>query len=163
MQTHQLSEKQRKLLEESRIASVATIDSAGFPHLTSVWFLFEDEALYLAIPSRSAKGRNLEQNRRLAVMIDARRAYAEAGITAIGEGEILSGSTAVPYVQRLHEKYLTREALQDPDVGPAFAAMDDIAVRLTPKRWISWDMAELDAQAFGGRMARQRYLKDIEP
>lgn len=151
------------MLKERRIASVATIDAHGMPHLTSVWFLYEEGSLYLAIPSASAKGRNLARNPRIAVMIDIREHYREAGLTAIGNAEILSGEAASPVVERLHRKYLTDSALEDPGVGPVFAAVDDIAVRLQPARWIAWDMAELDGQAFGGAIARNRYLRDLAP
>jgi nitroimidazol reductase NimA-like FMN-containing flavoprotein (pyridoxamine 5'-phosphate oxidase superfamily) len=139
------------------------LDADGFPHLTSVWFLFDGECLYLAIPSSSAKAKNLMRNRQIAVMVDVRTSYAESGITAVGKAEIIGGEDAVPVVRRLHEKYLTDEALQDPQVGPAFAAIDDIAIQLKPTKWIAWDMAELDSQAFGGIMSQNRYLKDIVP
>jgi nitroimidazol reductase NimA-like FMN-containing flavoprotein (pyridoxamine 5'-phosphate oxidase superfamily) len=129
--------------------------------VTATWFLYEDGCLYLAIPSSSAKGRNLMRNPRIAVMIDVRSSYAEAGLTASGEAEIISGDEAARIVQRVHQKYLTSQALADPQVGPAFAAMDDMAVRLKPAKWISWDMAELDAQLFSGAMSRNRYLKDL--
>jgi len=158
-----LNEKQTKILQERRIASVAAIDGDGMPHLTAVWFLYEDEYIYLAIPSSSAKAKNLVNNKRIAVMVDARFSYEQSGITAIGEAEIVSGEEAVPIVRRLHQKYLTSEALEDTLVGPAFAAMDDIAVRLKPTKWISWDMAEMDSQAFGGVMSQNRYLKEIVP
>ncbi len=158
-----LTDKQIKMLQEPRIASVATIDPAGMPHLTSVWFLYEEDQLVLGTPSKSAKARNLQVNPRIAIMIDARKSYEEAGLTAIGEAEIIEGEEAALIVQRLHEKYLTPDGLSDPQVGPAFAAMDDIAIRLTPSRWLSWDMAELDTLAFGGAMARNQYFKGVVP
>jgi PPOX class probable F420-dependent enzyme len=159
----QPSEKQKRLLEERRIASVATMGPDGTPHLTSVWFLFENETLYLAISSSSSKGRNLARNPKIAVMIDVRVSYEEAGLTAIGEAEIVSGEEAKLIVERVHAKYLTPTALRDPQVGPVFAAFDDIAVKLKPIKWLSWDMNELDQSAFGGAMARNRYLKAIDP
>lgn len=157
------TEKQKRILKERRIASVATLSPDGTPHLTSVWFLYENETLYLAVPSSSAKGKNLAKNPKIAVMIDVRVSYQEAGLTAIGEVEIISGKEAASIVQRVHEKYLSPDALADPQVGPVFAAIDDIAVKLTPIRWLSWDMSELDQQVFGGAMSRNRYLKDIDP
>lgn len=96
-------------------------------------------------------------------MVDVRVSYEESEITAIGEAEIVSGDEAVPIVRRLHRKYLTDEALQDDLVGPAFVAMDDVAIRLKPLRWISWDMAGMDFQALGGALAENRYLNDIVP
>lgn len=156
------NEKQKLLLAERRIASVATIGADGAPHLTSVWFLYEGGVIYLAIPSSSAKGKNLAGNPKIAVMIDVRESYREAGLTAIGEVEFLSGEEAAPIVRRIHEKYLSSDALNDPQVGPVFAVIDDVAVKLVPQRWLSWDMGELDQQAFGGAISRNAYLKEID-
>lgn len=159
----QPDEHQLDLLAMRRIASVATINPDGGPHLTSVWFLYENGSLYLAIPSSSVKGRNLKRSPQIAVMIDVRRSGGEKGLTAMGEAEIIEGDEAAAIVHRVHEKYLTADGLQDPQVGPVFAAVDDIAVKLVPDKWISWDMAQLDAQAFGGAIYRNGYLKELEP
>jgi len=157
------TEKQTRILQERRIASVATISPDGSPHLTSVWFLYENETLYLAIQSSRTKGRNLAGNPKIAVMIDVRVSYEEAGLTAIGEAEIITGEEAKLIVRRVHEKYLTPAALADRQVGPIFAAIDDIAVKLTPTKWLCWDMSKLDQQGFGGAISRNRYLKAIDP
>src|SRR5262245_6678333 len=114
----QLTETQKQILRERRIASVATVSADGSPHLVSVWFLYENEELYLAIPSSSSKGRNLAANPKIAVMIDVRVSYKEAGLTAIGEAKVVSGDEAKLIVRRVHEKYLTANALADPQVGP---------------------------------------------
>lgn len=158
----QPDESQLKLLEERRIASVATIDPTGTPHLTAVWFLYQDGALYLAIPSSSVKGRNLANDARIAVMIDVRQSGKESGLTAIGKAELIRGAEAAPIVRRLHEKYISPQGLADPRVGPVFAGIDDVAVRVAPTRWISWDMRELDEHVFGGAMTENGYLKEID-
>lgn len=161
--TKQPTPAQLELLAQRRIVAVATVGADGAPHLTATWFLYEDGALYLAIPSGSAKGRNLARNGRVAVMIDVRVAGREAGVTGIGRAELLAGADAEPVVQRLHRKYLTDDGLADPRVGPVFAAVDDLAVKLNPDRWISWDMGELDQQAFSGAIMQNGYLREIEP
>lgn len=96
-------------------------------------------------------------------MVDVREKARECGLTAIGEAELMTGQVAASIVQRLHEKYISPEGLSDPQVGPVFAAIDDTVVRLQPNRWISWDMAELDQQVFGGAMTRNGYLKTVAP
>ena len=40
------------------------------------------------------------------------------------------------------------------DARRVFASFDDVTLRLTPVSWIAWDMAALDAQALGGRLAK---------
>lgn len=152
-----------EILIQRRIASVATIDSNGFPHVTSVWFYYDEGVFWLAIPSSSAKAKNLSQNNKIAIMIDVRVAGKEFGITASGECDILRGEAAEEAVKLIHSKYLTEDGVSDPDVGPAFAAFDDMVIRLVPSKWISWDMAALDQAAFGGKLGSNSYLKQIEP
>jgi len=67
--------------------------------------------------------------------------------------EILSGENAKEWNARIHGRYLSPAALADPQVGPFFAAFDDICIRVRPESWTWWDMAELDAMVLGGRFA----------
>lgn len=159
----ELNDRQRELLDERRVASVVTLSEDGLPHVTSVWFLHEDGAFLIAIPSKSAKGRNLERDPRMALMLDRRVAYEETGFSVVGHADVLTGDEAATAVHRIHEKYLTDEALADPAIGGIFAAVDDIAIRLVPERRISWDMPGLDDLAFGGRISGTRALRPLEP
>jgi hypothetical protein len=47
---------------------------------------------------------------------------------------------------------MSAAAMSDPRIEPVFASFDDVTIRLSPTSWTSWDMAALDAQAFGGRL-----------
>ena len=55
--------------------------------------------------------------------------------------------------QRIHRRYLSPAALADPQVGPIFAAFDDVAIRLTPSQWLWWSMGDADAAYFGGKIS----------
>ncbi len=156
-----MNENLKSLLNERRIASVVTMYPDGLPHVTSVWFLYEEGELYIAIASNSAKGVNLQQDSRIALSVDARQCYEEVGVSVCGRAEIITGEAAEPIVKRLCEKYLTDEALADTVVGPAFVGMSDLLVRIKPERWISWDMASLDQQFLEGRMKASNYLKPV--
>ena len=96
-----------------------------------------------------------------AVWIWFGKRYEETGFIVCGNAEILTGEDASDVVRRVHQKYLTDEAMQDPAVGGVFAAIDDIAIRLKPTRWISWDMPDLDQQAFGGRLRTNESMKTL--
>lgn len=137
------------LLDERRIAALTTFSADGLPHVTAVWFLHEDGALYIATSLQTSKGRNLQRDPRAALCIESRLVGQESGISACGEVELLSGDEAAPIAQRINSKYLTQAALEHPVVGPTFEAMSDLVIKLVPKRWISWDMAELGAELFG--------------
>jgi hypothetical protein len=47
---------------------------------------------------------------------------------------------------------MSAAALSDPKIGPVLSSFDDITIRIKPASWTTWDMATLDAQAFGGRL-----------
>ena len=136
-------------LDERRISTLTTFSADGLPHVTAVWFLYEDGALYVATSVQTSKGRNLQRDPRAALCIESRAPGQENGISACGEVELLTGEAAAPIAQRLNAKYLTQAALDHPVVGPSFMAMSDLVVKLVPERWISWDMAELGAELFG--------------
>ena len=153
------------LLEERRIGTLTTYSEDGMPHVTAVWYLYEEGALYIATSLTTGKGRNLQRDPRMALCIESREAGKESGMTAVGHAELITGADALPLARRINGKYLTDEALAHPVLGPAFVDMSDLVIRLTPERWISWDMAEMGELLFAGSdepIDEARYFKPIE-
>lgn len=145
-------EKRQALLQSRRIATLATENEDGSIHLTAVWFLFEEPHFYISTFSASRKARNAAARPNISVMVDARRAAEERGVSASGRVEILHGQESKEINQRIHARYMSTEALADPGVGPVMENMSDITLRLTPGSWVSWDEKELDAQVFSGKL-----------
>jgi len=153
----------RHLLDGRYIASFATHNPNGLLHIVAVWFWFDGEDIYVATSSRSRKARNLQANPQVAVMIDARDPIASYGVTVTGTAQVLTGESSRKYNAEIHRKYLSQTALADPKVGPAFAAWDDVTVRLTPGSMIAWDMRQADQQVFGGAFKNNpTYLLPLE-
>jgi hypothetical protein len=111
----------------------------------AVWFI--------ATSSKTRKARNVVARPKASLMVDARKPGTERGATAAGRVELISGGVSHEINRRLHSRYLSEAAMSDPHVGPVFESFDDVTIRLTPVSWIAWDMAVLDAQALGGRLA----------
>ena len=151
------------LLDERRIATMTTFSSDGLPHVTAVWYLYEDGALYVATNADTSKGRNLRRDPRMALCIESREAGREAGLSACGEATLLEGASAAPIAHQINAKYLTEAAFEHPLVGPAFEEMSNLVIRLVPKRWISWDMAALGQQLFGDAVDESLYFKPLLP
>ncbi len=144
--------KIEKLLAGRHIAALATINPDGSPQLTAVWYLYEDGKLYIATSSQLRKARNITARPQASLMVDTRRGGADRGVTAIGRAELISGDAAQAIALRLHRRYLSEAALADPQIGPVFAAFDDVVIRLTPDRWLWWDTADVDAAYFAGKL-----------
>ena len=146
------------LLNERRIATLTTFSENGMPHVTAVWFLWQDGALYIATSHHTSKGRNLMRDARMALCIESREDGRESGMSASGEAELLTGDAAAPLAKRINSKYLTPKAMEHPVVGPAFIGMSDLVVKLVPQKWISWDMAEMGAELFTPDMNPQEFF-----
>ena len=144
----------QELLRGRYIATLGTQNADGTIHLTAVWYVFEDGCLYVATASRTQKSRNVVARPKASLMVDARKPGKERGVTAAGKVEVISGAQSQKINRSIHSRYLSAAAISDPQVGPVFAAFDDVTLRLTPISWITWDMAVLDAQALGGRLGK---------
>ena len=153
MPTRTLDPALQELLRGRYIATFGTENSDGSIHLTAVWYLFESGSLYVATSSKSRKARNVAARPRASLMVDVRRPGAERGVTAAGRVDMITGDQSQEINRRIHCRYMSAAAISDPHIGPVFASFDDVTIRLAPESWTTWDMAALDAQALGGRLA----------
>ncbi len=153
MPTQTLDLRFQQLLQGRYIATFGTENADGTIHLTAVWYLFEDGCLFVATSSKSRKARNVVVRPKASLMVDVRKPGAERGVTTAGTVELISGKQSQQINRRIHSRYMSPAAISDSHVGPVFASFDDVTMRLTPVSWTTWDMAELDAQALGGRLA----------
>jgi PPOX class probable F420-dependent enzyme len=154
MPTQTLDPALQEFLRGRHIATLGTENADGTILLIAVWYLFESGSLFIATSSKSKKVRNVAARPKASLMVDARKPGSERGVTAAGRAEVISGDQSRDINRRIYERYLSAAAISDPHVGPVFASMDDVTIRLTPVSWISWDLAAVDAQAFGGRLGR---------
>jgi general stress protein 26 len=148
----QLDPSLHELLQRRLIATLATKNADETIHLTAVWFLFEENSFYIATSSETKKARNILAKPKASLMVDLRKPGTERGITAACKAELLSGDRSKQLNRRIHSRYLSAAAMADPGIEPVFASFDDVTIRLTLESSFSWDMATLDAQAFGGRL-----------
>jgi PPOX class probable F420-dependent enzyme len=152
MLTQTLDPTLQELLKGRHIATLGTESPDGSIHLTAVWYLFEDNYLFVATSSKSRKARNIAVRAKASLMVDVRKPGAERGVNGAGKAELISGDQSTEINRRIHGRYMSEKAMADPHIAPVFAAFDDVTIRITPNSWIAWDMAALDAQVFGGRL-----------
>jgi nitroimidazol reductase NimA-like FMN-containing flavoprotein (pyridoxamine 5'-phosphate oxidase superfamily) len=154
MATPTLDLNLQKLLLGCYIATLGTENGDGSIHLTAVWYLFEDGHLYIATSSKSRKARNIHARAKASLMVDVRKPGAERGVNGSGKAELISGEQSKQINLRIHNRYLSAAAIADPQIEPVFASFDDVTIRIAPTSWTVWDMAILDAQAFGGKLGK---------
>jgi hypothetical protein len=137
------------LLEGRYIATLATQNADGSSHLTAVWFLHRDGAIYVGTYGQSPKVRNAEERPHGSILIDV-RGFELSGAAASGPLSVLRGAEARELNDAIAAKYLTDQGLADEAVGGAIRASDDVTIRLDPARWRTWSTAD----DFGGAYER---------
>jgi PPOX class probable F420-dependent enzyme len=58
-----------RYLLDAPVASLATIGSSGFPQLTEIWFLFDDDEIKLSLNTSRVKTRNLRRRPQCSLLL----------------------------------------------------------------------------------------------
>jgi PPOX class probable F420-dependent enzyme len=138
-----LTDPQRRFLDRSRVAHLATADRSGTPHLVPVCFCLDGASLYITVdekPKRSdvelKRLRNIRENNAVAVTVDR---WDEdwtrlAWIMLRGPAEILAEGVEHDQAQvQLRQRYPQYRSM---DLAP----LPVIAVRI--QRVLSWGALE---------------------
>jgi nitroimidazol reductase NimA-like FMN-containing flavoprotein (pyridoxamine 5'-phosphate oxidase superfamily) len=133
----------RRMFGGLPVASVATVNADGSPHVVPLWFVWPEDALYVSTRRPSRTWSNAERDPRVSIAIDVGRGWAElAGVTVAGRAEPMPAEH--PGMRRpisaWHEKY--RSLLS----GEGFARFTEevtslVFLRVAPAELRSWDHA----------------------
>ena len=125
-------------LKRPLVVSFATVRPDGSPHLTPIWYEYEDGRFYFFVGSTTVKARNLRQDRRVALCIAT---HDEPYRYVIVEGtcEILREQVD-QRARSISTRYYREER------GPKFAqevldAGESVVPRVTPTRLLSENVA----------------------
>ncbi|MEU5879963.1 PPOX class F420-dependent oxidoreductase [Spirillospora sp. NPDC047279] len=145
-----------RFLEEQRVATLATVDSSGRPHLVAMWYAVVDGALWFETKAKSQKAVNLRRDPRVTVMVEAGHTYdALRGVSLEGAATIVDDADALWAVGvNVWERY---NGPYSDEVKPLVEYMlhNRVAVRLDVERVRSWDHRKLglDPLPLGGTTA----------
>jgi len=134
-----------RFLAEPREACLATNRADGWPHLSPVWFLYEDGVAFFELGQSRIHLKNLRRDPRASLMIeqDDRPTHGwratVRGVVLRGPVELIDDETAVAdYGLRIDGRYLGA-SIDDPALDEATEPEEYTLVRLTPSARVSWD------------------------
>jgi PPOX class probable F420-dependent enzyme len=134
---------------------LATLNADGSMHLTPVWYLFADECLFVETAATDRKVRNILARPQASLLVDSRRRPgAEQWVSASGTAEIIRGERSQAINAQIQQRYLTKAGIEEPRVGPVFAAASEVTIGLTPQAWRAFDLKRIDEQWFGGLLGQ---------
>ena len=113
-----------ELLESAAVATIATINADGSPHLTLAWVGVEDGEIVLGTLGDQRKLRNLRRDPRIALTIQSDRINAwglREYLVLEGTARVTEGGAAA-LLQRLARTYIAPDAVFPamPDPPPGF-------------------------------------------
>ncbi|MGH7825217.1 MAG: TIGR03618 family F420-dependent PPOX class oxidoreductase [Candidatus Binatia bacterium] len=151
-----LSDSMREFLNGRHYATLGTLNEDGSIHLTPVLYLFQDGCLFVSTAVSDRKVKNILTRPQASLVVDSRHTQgSELWVSASGTAEIIRGERSKQINTKIGERYLTKAGLEDPRVGPVFAAAGEATISLTPDWWRSWEFKSLDDQYFGGILGQK--------
>jgi nitroimidazol reductase NimA-like FMN-containing flavoprotein (pyridoxamine 5'-phosphate oxidase superfamily) len=121
-------------------ARFATLDAEGFPHVTPLWFVWEDGAFHLTSYSDRPHLRRLAANPRAGLCVDVERPAREDGerpnlqVRATGRAELFPDEGGA-WTRRIDEKYVRAPA--GASHASARTAHPRVVIRLRPNRLLA--------------------------
>jgi nitroimidazol reductase NimA-like FMN-containing flavoprotein (pyridoxamine 5'-phosphate oxidase superfamily) len=121
-------------------ARLATLDRQGFPHITPLWFVWENEAFFMTSICDRPHLRRLSRNPRAGLCIDVEEPERDDGqrpnrqVRAVGNVELLPDRES-KWTRRITEKYVRGPAATK--MLAARAADDRILICLRPARLVA--------------------------
>lgn len=131
----ELSERARAFLREKRFAVLGTIDADGTPHLTTMWYLLEEDGTILMnTKAGRVKERHMRRDPRISVCVAHEYDY----VTLSGSVEIIDDpETAQRDIYRLASRYHGEEKARR-QVQDKFSREQRVTLRLKPERIIEY-------------------------
>jgi hypothetical protein len=129
------------LLSAPGIAKLGTANPKNNqPHVTPVWFEWDEESLWISAFISTRKAREVSQNPRISVLIDDHTPGKPArAVLMEGLAELIVDPKLVQArALHLYTKYLGEEGVKDP--GPASWVVDpeNRIIKLTPQKIFAW-------------------------
>ncbi|MFN8160981.1 MAG: pyridoxamine 5'-phosphate oxidase family protein [Solirubrobacterales bacterium] len=131
-------------LERSRTIRFATANEDGSIYLSPLWFVVDDEHIYIPVDAASRHGENFEAGRPLSALVDSGDEYATVhGVRILGKMELVTDEALV---ERLQEKVFEKYFYTGHPFADAYLGFGKAAGRryyeLVPEKMIGWDMRE---------------------
>ncbi len=130
------------VLAEPVLARLATTNPRTMePHVVPVWFMWDGTCVWISSFSSTRKIRELKHNPQGAVLIESKQ---EGGkLTAVlleGTVELVTQprELVTELASRIYLRYLGPEGVQEPEPQSWMKDPENLLIKLTPKRIISW-------------------------
>lgn len=130
------------ILAEPVLARLATTNPKTMqPHVVPVWFLWDGEFIWVSSFVSTRKIRELKHNPRGAILIESKQPGGKLQVVLIeGRVELVTEPHEVVSAvsSRIYARYLGEEGMKDPEPQSWLNDPENLLIKITPERIISW-------------------------
>ena len=156
-----ITEHWAQRLKERRVVTLATENTDGSLYTYTAWYIYEDDTVYFAVQEGEGIAENVRVRKRLAFTLYVGEHNNQEALMINGTGDIIEGDQAQAINHRLHQRYLTDEALTDPAVAPILEFGNNQTIKVNIQTIETWGLKDLD-DFFDGRLAANNYIRPLK-
>ena len=130
--------KRDEFLKIQKILRLSTIDKSNFPHITPVWYMFNDEKIYIGTNTKNQKIKNIEKNNHVSFCVDVGVNSPDIyGVMGQGIANII---LEIPKVRTIAEKILLKyfKTLENKSAKELLEDTNCI-IEIIPQKYSKWD------------------------
>ena len=130
--------KRDEFLKIQKILRLSTIDKSNFPHITPVWYMFNDEKIYIGTNTKNQKIKNIEKNNHVSFCLDVGVNSPDIyGVMGQGIANII---LEIPKVRTIAEKILLKyfKTLENKSAKELLEDTNCI-IEIIPQKYSKWN------------------------
>ena len=130
--------KRDEFLKIQKILRLSTIDKSNFPHITPVWYMFNDEKIYIGTNTKNQKIKNIEKNNHVSFCVDVGVNSPDIyGVMGQGIANII---LEIPKVRTIAEKILLKyfKTLENKSAKELLDDTDCV-IEIIPQKYAKWN------------------------
>ena len=130
--------KRDEFLKIQKILRLSTIDKSNFPHITPVWYIFNDEKIYIGTNTKNQKIKNIERNNHVSFCVDVGVNSPDIyGVMGQGIANII---LEIPKVRTIAEKILLKyfKTLENKSAKELLEDTDCV-IEIIPQKYSEWN------------------------
>lgn len=137
----EITPQAEEFLARPILGRLATASREGQPHVVPVWFLWEEDAVWISSYRSTRKVIDLERNPKCAIVVDVEEAIGGlSAVTLEGRAELVN--TPVDKVKKriehIYIKYLGEDGVLEKDPQEWLNSPENVLIKLTPTRIKTW-------------------------
>src|SRR5262249_31738470 len=134
-------------LTELRIGRLATMRDDGWPHVTPIWYVWDDGRFVLSLGKSRRHLDNIARDPHVTLCVDEDPRTTDltksprAGV-GYGLGRLVEDDAGVREITaKVEERYLPADA-RGPELDELLWFEGRVGVEITPQRWLAWDQGK---------------------